>query len=528
MEAGVIPKPQYYQRHQGSYRRLKRAVRIHADTPSAEGAQRLARYLDLDAGQVMLGPSDANEVDGIRLQVRPSSSDTEEGYHLQVTTAGVRLVGTGGAGLFYGIQTLRQLLGMNGSPRADSATIEWPCVEVRDFPRFDWRGIMLDVSRHFMPVPFIKRLLDAMALHKLNRFHWHLTDDQGWRLESRAFPRLTEVGAVRVSSPQKGHPEQDDGTPYGPYFYTGEEVREVVAYAAERQITIIPEIDMPGHVKALLAAYPEWGCTGGPYAVRTSWGVEEEVLCVGHEPVYAFIERLLDEVFALFPGPYIHLGGDEVPTHRWADCPRCRKRMQLEGMKSPTELQGYFTRRLVALAAQRGRTVIGWDETLDHQCPPSVIIMSWRGEKGGHQAAKAGLNAIMTPHTHCYFDYAQSNAPDEPEAIGTEITSLEQIYSYEPIPDGLTAEEERRLLGVQGNAWTEYMWTEEDVEYKVFPRACALAERAWSAPDVDYEDFIARLQNHLYRLDQLGLNYRRLTPRAARPHPVEGGESGPI
>ncbi|HNM28087.1 MAG TPA: family 20 glycosylhydrolase, partial [Saprospiraceae bacterium] len=336
-----------------------------------------------------------------------------------------------------------------------------PCCTIADAPRFAYRGLHLDVGRHFFPVEYIKRYIDLMAFHKVNVFHWHLTDDQGWRIEIKKYPKLNTVAVCRDST-LIGHnadqPRRFDGKPYCG-FYTQEEIKEVVAYARERFITIVPEIEMPGHALAALSAYPELGCTGGPYKAAGSWGVFEDVFCAGNDETFRFVEEVLAEVCALFPGPYVHVGGDECPKTRWKNCPKCQARMKAEGLKDEHELQSYFIRRAENILAAHGKKLIGWDEILEGGLAPSATVMSWRGTEGGIAAAREHHDVIMTPTSNCYLDYYQSkNVDNEPLAIGGYLP-IEQVYAYEPVPDELTPEETRYILGVQANVWTEYIDT---------------------------------------------------------------------
>ncbi len=435
-----------------------------------------------------------------------------EGYLLEITPRAIRITGGSLQGVFYGIQSLRQMLPPeieDPAAAAGIASIDLPCLKIEDYPAFEYRGMHLDVARHFFPLDFIKKYIDLMALHKMNNFHWHLTEDQGWRIEIKKYPLLTEVGAWR-SETLIGHggrpPFEFDGEPYGGY-YTQDEIREVLAYAAERFVNVIPEIEMPGHATAALAAYPQLGCTGGPYEVITRWGVFHDVFCAGNEEVFGFLEDVLTEVAELFPSPFIHIGGDECPKTRWSDCPKCQARINEEGLADEYELQSYFIRRMENFLLGLDRNIIGWDEILEGGLAPNATVMSWRGTEGGIEAAQMGQNAIMTPVSHCYFDYYQSDPETQPLAIGG-YTTLEKVYSYNPVPEELSREEARHILGAQGNVWTEYMKTPSHVEYMAYPRAIALAEVVWSPVETrDYEDFLDRLRMHSRRLDAMKVNY---------------------
>jgi alpha-L-fucosidase len=442
---------------------------------------------------------------GITFKKEKLQAESDEAYRLNITPSGVEISATTDKGMFYAWQTLRQLIPV----KAAGATAV-PCVEIEDAPRFQWRGLMLDVGRYYMPVEFIKEFIDLLAMHKLNTFHWHLTEDQGWRIEIKKYPKLSTVAATRAESPVYGDRNKGDGTPYGPFFYTQDEIREIVAYAAERHVTVVPEIELPGHSLAALAAYPELGCTGGPYQPRTRWGVEDDVYCAGSEKVFAFLEDVLTEVLELFPSEFIHIGADECPKARWKTCPKCQARIKDEGLYDEHELQGYFVTRMENFLNAKGRRLIGWDEILEGGLAPNAAVMSWRGVEGGIAAARQRHDVVMSPTSHCYFDYYPGKGPHEPESIGGHLP-LERVYSYNPVPPELTAEEAKHVMGVQGNLWTEYMWTPEDVEYKAFPRACALAEVAWlPAQKKDWYGFRKRLETHVERLDRLDVDYRPL------------------
>lgn len=437
-----------------------------------------------------------------------------EGYKLEVTQNAIYIRAQTAAGAFYAVQTLRQLFppAFNNTAKA-LAPAAWtaPCCIVEDAPRFRYRGLHLDVGRHFFPVAFIKKYIDLLATHKLNTFHWHLTEDQGWRIEIKKYPKLQSVAACRNET-LIGHysdqPQRFDGTKYCGY-YTQEEIKDIVAYARSRFVTIVPEIEMPGHALAALAAYPELGCTDGPYSTETTWGVFDDVFCAGNEQTFDFIDNVLNEVCALFPGPYVHIGGDECPKTKWETCPKCQKRMKAEGLKDAHELQSYFIHRAEMMLAKHGKKLIGWDEILEGGLAPNATVMSWRGTEGGIAAAKAHHDVVMTPGSHVYFDYYQSDPATEPTAIGG-YTTLEKVYGYEPVPDALSPDEAVFILGAQANVWTEYMATSDYVEYMAYPRVCALSEVLWTAKDKkNWPDFAQRLRVHFARLDALGVNYAR-------------------
>ena len=440
----------------------------------------------------------------LRLVRDQRASDHAEGYRLRVDGTRVEIAAPHDAGLFYGLQTLRQLLPITGN-----GNVSLSAVEVRDAPRFSYRGMHLDVSRHFMPLEFVKKYIDLMAMYKMNTFHWHLTEDQGWRLQINRYPLLTEVGSCRKETmvAKQFNPYVGDGIRHCG-FYTQEQAREIVQYAAERFITVIPEIEMPGHSLAALAAYPSLACTAGPFEVATRWGVFDDVYCPTEE-TFTFLENVLDEVTRIFPSRYIHIGGDEVPKKRWKESQYAQSLMQREGLKDEHELQSYFIRRIEKVLNARGRRLIGWDEILEGGLAPDATVMSWRGTEGGIAAARQKHDVIMTPGSHLYFDHYQAEPAGEPLAIGG-FSPIEKVYSFEPVPAELTEMEARHILGAQANVWTEYIKTPDHVEYMVFPRMLALSEVVWSPKERrSFEDFAVRLRQELPRLDRLGVRYRR-------------------
>ncbi|MDT7833045.1 family 20 glycosylhydrolase [Flavobacteriaceae bacterium S356] len=447
--------------------------------------------------------SNTKEDKSIYFQIN-NSIENEEGYTLTVTPLKILIESKTEKGAFYAVQSLLQL--MPAKTKEKSITI--PCTKIKDEPRFTYRGMHLDVGRHMYPVDFIKKYIDLMAMLKMNTFHWHLTEDQGWRIEIKKYPKLQEVAAYRKET-LLGHysdqPHQFDGKPYGGY-YTQEEIKDIIAYAQQRQVTIIPEIEMPGHSQAAIAAYPELGCTNKKVAVATKWGVFEEVYCP-KESTFKFLEDVIDEVVALFPGKYIHIGGDEAPKTRWKNCNHCQQLIQKENLKDEHGLQSYFIQRMEKYINSKGKQIIGWDEILEGGLAPNATVMSWRGVNGAVQAAKEGHDVILTPTSHCYFDYYQSDGENEPLAIGG-FLPLEKVYSFNPIPEELNDSESKHVLGAQGNVWTEYMPNEKKVEYMAFPRAVALSEVVWSSPkNMDYADFTRRLESFQKRLDLLNVNY---------------------
>jgi len=432
-----------------------------------------------------------------------------EGYALEVTPRGITIKASDDRGAFYAVQTLRQLLDEhfeNPNVITTYATIQ--AITITDAPRFAYRGMHLDVSRHLFPVSFIKEYIDHLAMLKMNSFHWHLTDDQGWRIEIKAFPKLQEIAAFREQT-LVGHyndePKEYDCAPYGGY-YTQEDVKEIVAYAAARHVEVIPEIEMPGHATAAIAAYPELGCTGNKINVATTWGVFENVFCP-NEKTFLFLETVLTEVAALFPGNYIHLGGDEVPKKQWKDCAHCQQLIKDNNLKNEDGLQNFFMNRMICFANNLGKEVIGWDEIYNKNLESNVTIMNWRGEETAVRAAQNGHKVIMSPMSHAYFDYYQHDGEDEPLAIGG-MLPLEKVYKFKPVPEQLNEQDRKNIIGVQGNLWTEYMKTPKQVEYMLFPRVLAMSEVAWSQDSLkNYNSFVNRVTQMNQRLQQQGVQY---------------------
>jgi len=493
----------------------------HPDDPELQGAvDRWASELRRASG-FPLPIVDAEEAGGrdlIRVKVSGLPKDAPaavaagmglpgieaEGYELEVNSRGIHLEAPTNAGVFYGLQTLSQLVPGLESPSPWAI----PAVEIEDAPRFAYRGMHLDVGRHFFPVSFIKHYIDLLATYKINVFHWHLTEDQGWRLEINGYPRLTEVGSCRAETMVEKNfdPFIGDGIEYCG-FYTQDEAREIVEYARERFITVMPEIELPGHSVAALAAYPELACTPGPFEVSTRWGVTRDIYCPKEE-TFAFLEDVLTEVMGIFPSPYIHIGGDEAPKRAWEESEFAQEVIQREGLADEEELQSWFIRRIEGFLNANGRRLVGWDEILEGGLAPDATVMSWRGEAGGIQAAREGHDVIMTPNSHVYLDHYQGDTIQEPLAIGG-YSPLQRVYTYEPVPTELTRAEARHVLGAQGNVWTEYIATEEYLEYMAFPRAIALSEVVWSPPSQrDWERFRGRLFRHLTRLETQGVNFR--------------------
>lgn len=516
-EPTIIPRPVSMTMGEGQFTLARNTVIL---APAAQRAQALmlAGYLRPATGY-QLRIQTARREGGVAIELRlaPELSDSlgSEGYRLVSAAAGVVVTAATPRGLFYGMQTLRQLFPPQVLGGRRVAGVAWtiPAVDIMDYPRFSWRGMHLDVARHFMPKEFVKRYIDLLAMHKMNTFHWHLTEDQGWRIAINRYPRLTSVGAWRKES-IVGRPDRDstrdvyDGRRHGG-FYTQKDIREVVAYAAARFVNVVPEIEMPGHAQAAIAAYPELGVIGRPVGVWTRWGVSETILNP-EESTVRFMQNVLDEVLALFPSPFIHIGGDEAVKKQWEESPRVQARMRELGVKDAHELQSWFVRRMDEHLTQKGRRLVGWDEILEGGLAPGATVMSWRGVKGAIEAARSGHDVVMSPTTHLYFDYYQSrDTTAEPLTIGG-FLPLDSVYSYEPVPAELTPTEARRVLGAQANVWTEYMKTPRQVEYMAYPRAVALAEVVWTPRQLrNRADFRRRLDVHLRRLDALGVNYRK-------------------
>ncbi|HEX7410852.1 MAG TPA: family 20 glycosylhydrolase, partial [Bacteroidales bacterium] len=396
---------------------------------------------------------------------------------------------------------------IENSAQVVTKSIIVPAIYIKDKPRFIYRGMHLDVGRHMFPIESIEKYIDLMASYKMNTFHWHLTEDQGWRIEIKKYPLLTQIGSIRKGT-QVGKTDSIDEVPYGG-FYTQDEAKSIVQYAADRFITVIPEIEMPGHSVAALKAYPQYSCTGGPFDVRTTWGVSDDIYCAGNDSTFAFLQDILTEVLDIFPSTYIHIGGDEAPKARWEECPKCQARITAEGLKDEMELQSYFIKRIEKFLVSRNRRLIGWDEILEGGLAPEATVMSWRGITGGTAAARQFHDVIMTPDSHCYFDHYQADPANEPLAIGG-LTTLKTVYNYDPVPDELNETEAKHILGTQGNVWTEYISTPEYLEYMAYPRAIALAEVNWSGKESrNWNDFSRRMDNQYKRLDYKKVNYSK-------------------
>lgn len=503
----LIPQPQSLIQSDGQFK-LDHRTRIYAhDAAGLRHGALLAYTLSQLLGrapELRLGRPGKGERNTIFFGPPTQCGAVAECYSLDIRAEGVNIAAAE-TGQFYALQSLLQLLPPTVAQPRGQAVL--PALSIQDKPRFAWRGLHLDVGRHLFDVAFIKKLLDQMAAYKLNVFHWHLTEDQGWRIEIKSLPKLTEIAAYRPRTPQDPPgPAGSDPTLYGG-FYTQEQIKEVVAYARARHITVVPEIELPGHSLAALAAYPELACTPGPFAVGTRWGVFEDIYCPS-EQTFEFLEKVLGEVMALFPSPYIHIGGDEAPKRRWKESPLAQALMRREGLKDEEELQSYFIRRIERFIRSKGRRLIGWDEILEGGLAPNATVMSWRGEAGGIAAARAGHEVVMTPAQWCYFDAGQGPKEQEMWGLNGGLT-LEKLYAYEPLPRELSPAQQALIIGVQANVWTERLYRPEQVEYMVFPRLLGMAEVAWSSPQVrDWGQFQRRVDAHFPRLDAAELGYR--------------------
>lgn len=506
----VVPMPLEINTTQQASFLLKSGVTVYypaGNEKMQRNAEFLASYVKAQTGIELQVQAGEGGKGGIVLQLG-LANDNPEAYQLKVDASQVVISSPSEAGVFYGIQTLRKAVDV-----AEGSNVELPAVEINDQPRFGYRGMMLDVGRHFFSMDEIKTYIDMMALHNINRFHWHLSEDQGWRIEIKKYPKLTEIGSMRKETVIGHNSGKYDGKPYGG-FYTQEQAKEIVAYAAERYITVIPEIDLPGHMQAALAAYPELGCTGGPYEVWTQWGVSDNVLCAGNDQTIQFIKDVLAEIVEIFPSEYIHVGGDECPKVKWSTCPKCQARIKALGLKSDNKhtkeerLQSYVIHEAEEFLNSKGRKMIGWDETLEGGLAPNATVMSWRGEAGGIEAAKQHHDVVMTPNTYLYFDYYQSKDTEtEPMAIGGYLP-IERVYSYEPMPKSLSPEEQKYIVGVQANLWTEYIPDFKQVQYMVLPRMAALSESQWCAPEKkNYEAFLQRVSRLVNIYAKNGWNY---------------------
>lgn len=510
---GVVPLPQEIVKTDGKGFSLSGSTKIlypKGNANQQQNAEFLAEYLKFSTG-IDLTVTDEEIVDNAIILKADYQSENTDAYSLTVTDKQIVIDGASDAGTFYGIQTLRKSV----PAMSEGKQVLFPAVKITDYPRFQHRGMMLDVSRHFFPVEFVKRYIDILALHNINKFHWHLTDDQGWRIEIKKYPKLTEIGSQREETVIGRNSGEFDGKPYGG-FYTQDEIRDIVDYAQKRYITVIPEVDLPGHMLAALTAYPELGCTGGPYKVSGEWGVFDDVLCPGNEEIFTFLEGVFSEVIELFPSELIHIGGDECPKTRWKECPKCQARIKQLGLKSDKDhskedrLQSYVMTRMEKFLNDKGRRIIGWDEILEGGLAPDATVMSWRGVQGGITAAKQDHDVIMTPTSYLYFDYYQTNdTKDEPLAIGGYVP-IEKVYSFDPVPAELTVEQAKHIIGTQANLWVEYILDGPHVEYMVLPRMAALSEIQWTEPvKKNLDQFYGRLANLVELYKKYGYNYAK-------------------
>jgi len=486
----IIPKPQEKKILSGDFL-LSSKTKIFFDEKMTLAVDNLQSFLKNKFDFELQTTSNRNERDILIFELTNSNKlfSSPEGYQLLINEDKITIKAQQVNGLFYGVQSLKQIIFNNKLDKTDF--IKLPCLEINDYPKFSWRGLNLDCCRHFMSKDFIKRYIDLLALQKMNILHWHLTEDQGWRIEIKKYPELTEIGAFR---------KYDDGTVYGG-FYTQDDIKEIVEYASQRFVTVVPEIELPGHSTAAIATYPHLSCTGGPFDVGTLWGIYQDIYCAGNENTFKFIEDVLSEVIELFPSKYIHIGGDEAPKDRWSKCPKCQQRIKDENLKDEHELQSYFIKRVENFLNSKGREIIGWDEILEGGLAPGATVQSWRGVKGAIEAAKMHHDVIVSPTSHCYFDYP------------IETTDVPKVYSFNPIPDELTSEEAKYVLGSEGNMWTEYA-PQHLVDYRLFPRLTALSEVIWTYPEKrDFNEFQKRLNKFYDLLDDLNVNYTyEITP----------------
>lgn len=510
-ELALIPAPQKITVGT-DYFKLTRRAAIELDT-SNPGLVSIARYFSDKIAPATGFEIPVEKHGNIEFKLIDDEALGAEGYHLLVKHGDILLTAHQPAGIFYGVQTLLQLLPSQVKGDKELKEMKWmiPCVDITDTPQFPWRGMMLDVSRHWFTKDEVKKFIDELAEYKMNVFHWHLTDDQGWRIDIKSLPRLTEVGAWRAPRVgqwwQRERQQPGEEATYGG-FYTQEDIKEVLAYAAERYVRVIPEIDVPGHSLATLVAYPELACMKAPDAVNIGnkfYGEDENTLCVGKEETFVFMDKVLTEVAALFPDEYVHIGGDECYKGFWHKCPRCQARMKAENLKNEDELQSYFIHRMEAILKEKGKKLIGWDEILEGGLAPDATVMSWRGMEGGIKSAKAGHHVVMTPSEHCYLDLWQGEPSVEPDTYS--MCRLKDSYSFNPVPDSVPAE---MILGGQGNLWAESVPTFHHAEYMAWPRGWAIAEVLWTGPDkADWKKFYPRVEKHFQRAENAGINYAR-------------------
>ena len=510
----VIPQPKEVKINEEKPFVLQESTKIYYEKDLQREAQFLSEYVGDIMGYKLETMPFNGESDGILLQLVSDAFDQAEAYEINITPKQVIIKGSDAAGVFHGIQTLRKSLPVSQPP---TTNCQLPAATIRDWPTFSYRAMHLDPCRHFMDLDSVKIYIDMLALHNMNQFHFHLSEDQGWRIEIKKYPELTKVGAYRNGTVIGRNGRLYDSIRHGG-FYTQEELRGLIQYAAERHVNIIPEIDLPGHMQAALASYPWLGCTGGPYEVWKRWGVSDDVLCAGNEATMLFVEDVLNEVMDLFPSPYIHIGGDECPKVRWEKCPKCQQKIKELGIKGDERfskedyLQSYVMNRMAKVVEARGRRVIGWDEILEGNVSETAIIMSWRGTEGGIEAARKGHDVIMAPSSHLYFDYYQSEDPaTEPSCVGGYLP-VSRVYDFRPLPKELTAEQQKHIIGVQANIWTEYITSFKHVEYMAMPRMDALAEIQWNNPDPetrDFDAFVERCRRMAQLYDLYHYNYAK-------------------
>lgn len=502
----ITPMPLEITQREDTFKLSKSVVFVASDDAVGKVASYFAAKIKNSTGYNLSVDKTKPAIDFINLAISPDIAVNDEGYLLEVTDKGVDIQAKTPQGIFYGMQTLMQLLPAEIESPTIVKNIAWkiPAVSIKDEPRFKYRGMHLDPCRHFASVEFIKKQLDVLSMFKINKFHWHLTDDQGWRIEIKKYPKLTEMGAMRT---------EGEGNTYGPYFYTQEQVKDVVAYAKERFIEVIPEVELPGHAVGALHAYPELSCTGKPIEVRNIWGVATDVFCAGNDSVFQFLEDVLAEVMPLFESEYFHVGGDECPKLRWKECPKCQARIKELGLKADKDhsaeqrLQSYFVQRIEKFVVKNNKKMIGWDEILEGGLAPSATVMSWQGEEGGIASANMGHDVIMAPQKWMYMDRFQGDHTLQPVTIGGR-TTLKKLYDYEPVPEKIAEDKKHHILGAQVNIWNEYKYTEAGMEHDIYPRVIALAELVWTSKEKkDYKDFERRIDNQRVRLDMYDINY---------------------
>ncbi|MCX6238124.1 MAG: beta-N-acetylhexosaminidase [Bacteroidia bacterium] len=514
-EIVLIPMVQKMTLGESSFQ-FKKSTRLFVENTEQEAiAGQLTAKFEKAAGwkpEINVGGTEGSN----QVYFRTDQTLADEAYSLEVQKDRIEIKAAKPAGFFYAMQTLRQLLPAEIESNQKQKNVDWliPVISISDSPAFKWRGFELDVVRHFFPKEDVLRMIDNLAIHKINTLHLHLVDDQGWRIEIKKYPKLTEIGAWRVDREDKNwnkRPKQEAGekATYGG-FYTQEDIKEMVEYAQSRYITIVPEIEMPAHVTSALAAYPQYSCSGGPFTVLPGgvWPVTD-IYCAGNDSTFLFLEGVLSEVIDLFPSKYIHIGGDEATKTEWEKCPKCKKRIKTEGLKNVGELQSYFIKRIEKFINSKNKVLLGWDEILEGGLPAEATVMSWRGYKGGIEAANQGHDVVMTPTSECYFDYYQGPKDQEPPAIGG-FLPLKKVYEFNPIPPELSTEAAKHILGAQANLWTEYVPNIKHAEYMTFPRIAAMAEVLWSPKETrNWDDFLNRIQTFTKRYDQMGINYSK-------------------